>query len=243
MELNSYERLDDLQIRGLFIIQDTRGFCFGTDAVLLSDFAQVKKGDSVLDMCTGTGIIPLLLSAKTRAKKIIGVEILKDVSDMANRSVSYNKIENVEIVNGDIKNSAKLFGKGVFDVVTCNPPYKKAGSGLVNPDDVKAISRHEILCSLEDVIEQASLVLKDGGKLFMVHRPTRLADIIALMRRYCLEPKRLRLVAPHEGKEPNMVLIEAAKGGNPFLKVLPTLNVYNHLGEYTEELLKIYERA
>lgn len=243
MELKSYERLDDLQIKGLFIIQDTRGFCFGTDAVLLSDFAQVKKGDSVLDMCTGTGIIPLLISAKTEAGNITGVEILKDVSDMARRSVLYNKIENIEILNGDIKDCACMFGKNSFDVVTCNPPYKKAGSGLVNPDDVKAVSRHEILCSLEDVISQASLVLKDGGKFFMVHRPTRLADIFFLMRGYSLEPKRLRLVAPQEGKEPNMVLIEAAKGGNPFLKVLPTLNVYNSLGQYTEELLKIYERA
>ena len=145
MNLNPYERLDDLQIRGLFIIQDTRGFCFGTDAVLLSDFADIKKGAVVLDMCTGTGIIPLLLSAKTQAAHITGIEIIESVAEMAQRSVLYNKIKNIEIIRGDIKNAAQIFGKGSFDAVTCNPPYKKKGSGLVNPDDIKAASRHEIL--------------------------------------------------------------------------------------------------
>ena len=243
MELKSYERLDDLQIKGLFIIQDTRGFCFGTDAVLLSDFAEIKKGARVLDMCTGTGIIPLLLSAKTEAAHITGVEILGSVAETAQRSVLYNKITNIDIVQGDIKNSVGLFGKGVFDAVTCNPPYKKAGSGLVNPNDAKAVSRHEIFCSLEDVISQASAVLKDGGKLFLIHRPARLAEIIAVMKEYSLEPKRMRLVAPSEGKAPNLVLIEAVKGGGSFLKVMPTLNMYKPDGVYTDELLRIYERT
>ena len=243
MLLNPHERLDDLQIRGLFIIQDTRGFCFGTDAVLLSDFADIKKGGKVLDMCTGMGIVPLLLSAKTEAAHIVGMEIIESVADMAQRSVIYNKIENIEIINGDIKNAVQIFGKCAFDAVTCNPPYKKAGSGLVNPDDIKAVSRHEILCTLDDVVYNASAVLKDGGKLFMVHRPSRLADIFAAMHKYSLEPKRLRLVAPYEGKEPNLVLIEAAKGGHSFLKVEPVLNMYTADGEYTNEVLKIYERA
>lgn len=242
MNLNPYERIDDLQIRGLYIIQDKRGFCFGTDAVLLSDFADIKKGAKVLDMCTGTGIIPLLLSAKTDASHITGIEIIESVAKMAQRSVSYNKITNIDIVCGNILDSDKIFGKGVFDAVTCNPPYKKAGSGLVNPDDIKAVSRHEILCTLDDVISQASAVLKDRGKLFMIHRPSRLSDIFAAMHKYSLEPKRLRLVAPREGKEPNLVLIEAAKGGRGFLKVMPTLIMYMEDGGYTNEVLEIYER-
>ena len=243
MELYEYERLDDLKRDGLFIIQDTRGFCFGTDAVLLSDFVSVSKNDSVLDLCTGSGIIPLLIYANNKSAKISGIEIISEVADMAKRSVEYNKIDCIDIVHGDLKDAARIFGYEKFDVVTCNPPYEKVGSGAESPKDIKAAARHEIFCTLDDVIKNACDVLKYSGKLCMVHRADRLADVFCTMRKYSIEPKRLRLVAPSEGKEPNLFLIEGAKGGGSFMKIMPTLYIYDNDGNYSDEILGIYERG
>lgn len=243
VQINSNERIDDLQLKGLRIIQDTDGFCFGVDAVLLANFAQVKKGQRVIDLGTGTGIIPILIAGKTEAQEIIGLEIQDEVAEMAQRSIFLNDIgDRVKIINYDIKNAVSLFGKESFDVVTTNPPYKHCGSGIVNPEDKKAVSRHEIKCTLEDVISASSLLLKNGGRLFMVHRPERIADIICLMRQYRLEPKRLRFVHPYPEKKPNLLLIEGLKYGNAFLNFLDPLYVYDGNGNYTKEIDDIYGR-
>lgn len=243
MELLENERIDDLQLRGLSIIQKKDGFCFGCDAVFLSHFANIKNGDKVLDMCTGTGIIPILLYGKYKPSFIYGVEIIPEIASMAQRSVLYNKIDNIEIINDDLKNCTALFGKCSFDCVTCNPPYEKKGGGIVNPDDIKAISRHEIMCSLDDVISSAVSVLKPGGKLFMVHRANRLADVLCTMRTHGMEPKRIKMVAPNSEKEPNLFLVEGMKGAKQFLKMEKTLYVYDKEGNYTDEVNNIYERG
>jgi tRNA1(Val) A37 N6-methylase TrmN6 len=243
VHINENERVDDLQCRGLKIIQDREGFCFGTDAVLLANFAEVRKGQRVIDLGTGTGIIPILLAGKTEAGEITGIEIQEDVAAMASRSVLLNDLAGrVNIVNGDIKNAVSLFGRESFDAVTTNPPYKHGGSGLVNPDDRKAISRHEVKCTLEDVISVSSELLKGGGRFFMVHRPERIADIICLMRQYRLEPKRLRFVHPSYRKCPNLLLIEGLKYGGAFLKFMDPLYVYDDEGNYTREIIEIYGR-
>ena len=237
------EILDDLQLQGLHIIQKKSGFKFGIDAVLLSDFAKDASSKATLDLCTGTGIIPVLLSGKTKTPRICGLEIQEEIADMAKRSVEYNKIENrVEILQGDLKNAAEIYGKGTFDKITCNPPYMKNNTAVKNETDTLSISRHEIACTLEDVISVSSALLRPKGRFFMVHRPSRLADIISLMRQYRIEPKRMRLVAPKQGKEPNLVLIEGIKDGGAELKILPTLYVYEENGEYTKEIDKIYNR-
>ena len=235
------ERVDDLQ-NGYYVIQDPDKFCFGMDAVLLSGFAKVKKGEIALDMGTGTGIIPILLKAKTSGKHFTGLEIQQECADMAGRSVRYNHLEDdVEIVRGDIKEAADIFGAASFDVVTSNPPYMIGQHGIQNPYMAKAIARHEILCTLEDVVSQAANVLKDRGRFFMVHRPFRLAEIFQVLMKYKLEPKRMQLVYPYVNKEPNMVLIEARKGCNSRISVEPPLIVYEKPGTYTKEILEIYE--
>lgn len=239
--LKENERIDDLERNGYHIIQDTRRFCFGMDAVLLSGFARVKDGARVLDLGTGTGIIPILLSAKTGASHLTGLEIQEDSADMAWRSVRLNGLETkISIVTGDIKEAGSLFDAASFDVITCNPPYMTAQHGLTNPEDAKAIARHEILCTLEDVIEQTAKLLKSGGNFYMVHRPFRLAEIIVLLRTYKLEPKRMQLVHPFVDKEPNMVLIEANRGGKPRMTVEKPLIVYREPGVYMEEIYEIY---
>ena len=235
------ERVDDLQ-NGFYVIQNQNKFCFGMDAVLLSGFARIRKGDHVLDMGTGTGIIPILLKSKTKGEHFTGLEIQEECADMATRSVQYNGLESaVDIVCGDIKEAAGIFGAASFDVVTSNPPYMIGAHGLQNPHMAKAIARHEVLCTLEDVVSQASKVLKDRGRFFMVHRPFRLAEIFSVLTRYKLEPKRMQLVYPYIDREPNMVLIEALKGGNSRITVEKPLIVYEKPGVYTKDILEIYD--
>ena len=239
--LQPFERIDDLQRKGYKIIQNPEKFCFGMDAVLLSSFAVVKEGENVLDMGTGTGIIPILLEAKTEGKHFTGLEIQSESAEMAGRSVALNNLtEKIDIVEGDIKEATKIFGKNIFNVVTVNPPYMNDLHGIKNPDMPKAIARHEVLCTLEDVVREASGVLKQNGRLYMVHRPHRLVEIIQAMKNYKLEPKRIRFVHPYEDKEANMVLIEALKGGKSMVKIEKPLVVYKDVNVYTDELLEMY---
>lgn len=235
------ERIDDLQRNGYRIIQKKKGFCFGMDAVLLSGFAQVKEGEVAVDLGTGTGIIPILLEAKTKGKHFTGLEIQEEVAEMAGRSVRLNQLENrVDIVRGDIKEASRLFGKASFDVVTSNPPYMNDNHGLKNPKLPKAIARHEVFCTLDDVCREASLLLKSGGRFYMVHRPHRLAEIITALKTYKLEPKRMKLVHPFVDKEANMVLIEAVRGGRSMMKVEAPIIVYREPGVYTREIYDVY---
>lgn len=235
------ERIDDLQRNGYRIIQKKKGFCFGMDAVLLSGFAQVKEGEVAVDLGTGTGIIPILLEAKTKGKHFTGLEIQEEVAEMAGRSVRLNQLENrVDIVRGDIKEASRLFGKASFDVVTSNPPYMNDNHGLKNPELPKAIARHEVYCTLDDVCREASLLLKSGGRFYMVHRPHRLAEIITALKTYKLEPKRMKLVHPFVDKEANMVLIEAVRGGRSMMKVEAPIIVYREPGVYTQEIYDVY---
>lgn len=235
------ERVDDLQINGYKIIQHPDKFCFGMDAVLLSSFAKVKPGEKVLDLGTGTGILPILLEAKTQGSHFTGLEIQPESAEMAKRSVLYNSLEaKIDIIEGDIKSASQIFGKGTMDVITSNPPYMTNHHGLKNPNDAKAIARHELLCSLEDLVRETSAMLKQMGRCYFVHRPFRLVEIITLMKQYKLEPKRMRLVYPFVDKEPNMVLIEGVKGGGPQLTVEAPLIVYDEPGKYTKEIYDIY---
>jgi len=237
------ERVDDLQYKGLKLIQKKDGFCFGIDAVLLSHFAQVPKRSRVMDLGTGTGIIAVLLAAKKEPEKVVGLEIQPEMAEMALRSVVLNSLEDmVSIVQGDIKDAVRMFGSSSFDCVVTNPPYMEKGGGLLNPADTKAIARHEILCTLEDVISAASGLLKPGGRFSMVHRPQRLVDIIYNMRKYSIEPKMLRFVHPSPGKKPNMILIAGTKNGNAELRVQEPLYVYDGSGRYTKEIDEIYNR-
>jgi tRNA1(Val) A37 N6-methylase TrmN6 len=235
------ERVDDLHRNQYKIIQDTKRFCFGMDAVLLSGYTKVLPGEKVLDLGTGTGIIPILLEAKTPGKHFTGLEIQEESADMARRSVAMNKQEDkVDIVVGDIKEASALFGLASFDVVTSNPPYMNDNHGIKNPTQAKAIARHEILCSLEDVIREASRLLRPNGRFYLVHRPFRLVEIIKTLTDYKLEPKRMKLVYPYVDKEPNMVLIECIKGAKSMIKVEAPLIVYKEQNVYTDEIYDIY---
>ena len=241
VKLKENERIDDLQRNGYRIIQNPEKFCFGMDAVLLSGFARVKEGAQALDLGTGTGIIPILLEAKTDAKHFTALEIQEESADMARRSVQLNGLEDkIDIVTGDIKEADKLFAAASFDVITCNPPYMIGKHGLTNPDAPKAIARHEILCTLEDVVRNAAKLLKPGGSFFMVHRPFRLAEIITVMTQYKLEPKRMQLVYPYVDKEPNMVLIEGCRGGKPRMTVEKPLIIFKEPNVYTDEMYDTY---
>lgn len=240
-DLKDNERFDDLQRNGYRIIQNKNAFCFGMDAVLLSGFAQVKAGETALDLGTGTGIIPILLEAKTEGSRFTGLEIQADMADMAARSVAYNHLEEkINIVNGDIKEASQLFGLASFDVVTSNPPYMNDAHGLKNPDLPKAIARHEVLCTLDDVTREAARLLKPGGRFYLVHRPHRLIEIVTALTKYKLEPKRMKLVHPYVDKEANMVLIEAVRGGKSMIKVEAPVIVYQEPGVYTDEIYDIY---
>lgn len=239
--LKDRERIDDLQRNGYRIIQDPGRFCFGMDAVLLSGFVTVRPGAQVIDLGTGTGIIPILLEAKTEASHLIGLEIQEESADMAMRSVKLNHLEDkISIVTGDIKEADQLFEAASFDVVTSNPPYMIGNHGLTNDSDAKSIARHEVLCTLEDVVSQAARLLKTGGSFFMVHRPFRLAEIMITLSKYKLEPKRMQLVYPYVDKEPNMVLIQAVRGGKPRMTVEKPLIVYKEPGVYTDEIYDVY---
>ena len=237
------ERIDDLQYKGLKIIQNTEGFCFGVDSVLLTEFARdMKKNKTIVDLGTGTGIIGILLSKKVEASKIMGVEIQKDVANMAKKSVELNNLQNImQILNEDVKNLS--LEKNSFDYVVTNPPYKKKGTGIINREDKQIISRHETTVNLEEWIKVASQLLKDNGAIYMVHRPERLNEIIENLRKYRLEPKRIRFVYPKVNKNSNLVLIKAVKYANSFLKVEKPLIIYNEDGTYTDEILKIYEEG
>lgn len=242
INLNPDERLDDLQRDGYKLIQNSKIFCFGMDAVLLSSYAVVNEGDKVLDLGTGNGVIPILLKARTKGSHFTGLEIQDINVDMARRSVEYNQIQaDVEIIQGDIKEASAIFGGASFDVVTTNPPYMNENHGLQNPESHKAIARHELLCTLEDVVREAAKVLKPQGRFFMVHRPHRLVEIFEEMRKYGIEPKRMRLVHPFIDKPANMVLVEGVRGGRPMLKVEDPLIIYKEQGKYTQEVIDLYE--
>jgi len=236
------EVLDDLEYKDLKIIQKKDGFKFGMDAILLTNFSKnIKKNAKVLELGTGTGVISILLSEKTDLNKIIGIEIQEQISEMANRSVKLNKLENkVEIINENIKNIENVLEKSTFDVVVTNPPYKKKNTGIVNNNDIKLISKHEITANLEDFIKVGSAMLKSNGEFYMVHRPDRIADIMSLFRKYKLEPKVLQFVYPKLGEKANLLLIKAVKNGGEFLNVEKPLYIYNQNGTYTKELLDIY---
>lgn len=235
------ETLEDLEREGLKIIQKEKGFRFGVDAVLLSDFAKIRKNDLVMDFCTGTGVLPILLYGKSQAKGIMGIELQDEFAEMARRSVALNKIEDkVTILQGDIREEKLLKSLPKFNVVTVNPPYKKENSGIINEKDELTIARHEVSLNLEEVIRGARIVLKDQGRFYMIHRPERLADILTLMRKYRIEPKRLRMVYPNTKKAPTMVLVEGLRDGGEFLKVEAPLYVYNVDGTYSDEIRRIY---
>lgn len=240
--VKSDENIDDLQLNGLMLIQKKDGFKFGVDAVLLSDFANVKKKHKVIDFCTGTGIIPFLLYGKYSPINITGIEIQDDMVEMAKRSVELNNIDNINFINKDLKDINYLKTLEKVDVVTVNPPYKLNNAGIVNPSDKLSIARHEIMCNLEDVIKASRAVLKDNGRLFMVHRPERLIDIFMLMRKYKIEPKRVRMIHPNKNKAPNIVLVEGQRDGGAFLKWDAPLYVYNENGSYSDEINRIYGR-
>ena len=242
--LKENERIDDLEFKNLKIIQKENGFCFGIDAVLLSDFAKdIKTNSKILDLGTGTGVISILLCGKTNLSKIYGIEIQKDVADMAKRSVILNNLENkVEIINTDIKNLDKLFEINSFDAIVTNPPYKDKNTGKINDNEYKYISRHETTANLSDFIKISFKLLKDKGALYMVHRPERLIDIIYELIDNKLEPKNIKLVYSNINKEPKLVLIKAVKNAKKFLKVDKPLFVYDNNGNYTEEILKIYNK-
>lgn len=235
------ERIDELHRNGYKIIQNSNGFCFGIDAVLLSSFAKVKKGEIALDLCTGTGIIPLLLEAKTNGKHFSAIEIQEQSADMAKRSVKLNNLEKkIDIVTGDIKECTKYFKASTFNVITCNPPYMTNNAGYLNDSSPKALARHEILCNIDDVFSTANKMLKYGGRMYTVHRSERLADIFNSSRNHHIEPKVMQLIEPYFGKPPELVLLEFSKGGKAGLKVLPTLIIYKEDGKYTDEVYNIY---
>lgn len=244
IRINEDESIDDLDLNGLKLIQKEKAFRFGIDAVLLSDFANVKTKHRVVDLCTGTGIVPFLIYGKYNPKEIWGIEIQEEMEEMACRSSKLNGVEDiVKFKCADLKDKNLVNEIGRFDVLTVNPPYKLNNAGIINPNDKLAIARHEILCNLEDVIASARKLLKDNGRMFIVHRPERLADIFGLMRKYNIEPKRVKMVQPNVNKAPNIVLVEGQRDGGAFLKWEKPLYVYDENGKFTKEIDEIYGRV
>ena len=241
MTIKDYERVDDLQYKGLKLIQDPNNFCFGIDAVLLANYAKASAGDKVVDLCTGSGVIPILMSGKTAATELIGAEIHGPTAEMASRSVELNDLTGrVKILNRDIRKLPEVLPKGSVDVVTCNPPYMIADHGLHGEDEAKNIARFELECTLEDVADTAAALLKTGGMFYMIHRPFRLTEIMVTLSSHKLEPKRMRLVYPYVDKEPTMVLIEAKRDAKSRITVEKPLIVYESPGVYTQDLLSFY---
>ncbi|MDO5708249.1 MAG: tRNA1(Val) (adenine(37)-N6)-methyltransferase [Andreesenia angusta] len=235
------ERIDDLQLKGYKIIQKKDGFCFGMDAVLVANYLKTKRNDIVVDLGTGTGIIPLIVNAKNDLKKIYAIEIQKEMAEMTERTIKLNRLEDkIEVINIDLKDSLEYLDKNRIDIVVSNPPYMSIGEGLVNETDMKKVSRHEIKCNIDDICRVASALLRHNGHFFMVHRPSRLADIITNLRKYKLEPKEMRFVYPKIERESNLVLIKAIKAARPELRLLKPLIVYNQKGDYTDEIREIY---
>ena len=257
MELKENERIDDLEYNNLKIIQNKKGFCFGIDSVLISDFARdIKNNSKGVDLGTGTGIISILLASKTNLSKIIGIEVQEDVADMAKRSVKLNNLQDkIKILNINIKeilsnkkekntleNDREILKRDSFDFIVTNPPYKKLETGKINESEYKYISRHEITATLEDFVQVSKYLLKDKGSIYMVHRPDRLVDILNILRKYKLEPKKIRFVHSMENKEPSLVLIKAVKNANVFLRIEKPLIIYDENGKYSDEIYKIYDK-
>ena len=244
MELKENERIDDLEYKGLKIIQNKEGFCFGVDSVLLSDYAKkIKKNATVVDIGTGTGIISILLCAKTNLSKIYGIEIQKDVAEMAERSSKLNGLEDkFKVINVNIKDVFTRLEPHSCDVIVTNPPYKKVDTGVKSADTKQLISRHEVECTLEDIISISSKLLNDLGEFYMVHRAERLVDIMCLLRKYKLEPKNVRFVHSKSAEKPSLILVRAVRNAKEFLKIDEPLIIYKENGEYTDEILKIYDK-
>ncbi len=241
--LKENERIDDLQYKQLKIIQDNTGFCFGIDSVILANFAKdIKQGANVVDLGTGTGIIGILLCGKTKLNTITGIEIQESVAEMAQRSIKLNGMEDrFKIINVDINDifNKKILEKNRYDAVVMNPPYKEVGTGIVNGDEKKLISRHEIKATLSDFLRVGSLLLKDKGELYIVHKAERIVDIIQKMRENKLEPKEIKVVYPYKNTGASLILIKAIKGGRKFTKILEPLYIYDEEGNYTTEIRKI----
>lgn len=239
--LKENERIDDLHRKGYKLIQNPERFCFGIDAVLLSGYAKAKKDETVLDLCSGNGIIPILMEAKTECNQFVAVEIQSDNVDMARRSIILNNLQDkICALEADVNSLEGIFKQGSFDVITCNPPYMPVGTGYINDYSPKAIARHEIMCNIQQIMRVSSKMLKYGGRMYMIHRPNRLADIFAGARENKLEPKSMKMVQSYINKEPSMVLLEFAKNGKPMLNVEAPLIIYMADGTYTKEVREIY---
>ncbi len=244
INLKENERIDDLEFKNLKIIQNKNNFCFGIDAVLISDFAKnIKKDSTVIDLGTGNGIIPILLCGKTELKEIIGVEIQKDVASLAKKNIKLNNLEKkFKIINENIINLKNKLKNKKFDVVITNPPYKKLNSGLKNESENKLISRHEVTASLEDFVRASKDLLVDKGEFYMVHRPERLVDVMTILRANNIEPKVLKMIFSDRNSEPKLFLIKGIKNAKPFLRIEKNLYIYDDEKNYTEEILKIYNK-